>query len=87
MKTEKISEQNEMVRSLASTIHKKMVAPSSGRADLINKQIQQINQKMESFEKEISRLDSSVKKTRLLACSLAAAAALLSLVLFYIVLR
>lgn len=85
MTIENLPNQSELVRSLASTIHKKMVAPSADRADIIDKEIHQINQKLDLLEKGLSQLDSFNKTTRFLACSLAAGAALLSLVLFYIV--
>jgi hypothetical protein len=85
MTIENLPNQSELVRSLASTIHKKMVAPSSDRADIIDKEIQQINHKLDLLEKELSQLGSFNRTTRFLACSLAAGAALLSLLLFYIV--
>lgn len=85
MTIENLPNQSELVRSLASTIHKKMVAPSVDRADIIDKEIQQINQRLALLEKELSQLDSFNRNTRFLACSLAAGAAFLSLVLFYIV--
>lgn len=83
MTTEKPPNQSELVRSLASTIHKKMVAPSADRADIIYKEIQQMSHRLAVLEKELSHLDSFNRATRYLACSLAAGAAILSLVLFY----
>ncbi|MDD2554447.1 MAG: hypothetical protein PHP51_07740 [Desulfotomaculaceae bacterium] len=83
MKTEKLPEQSELVRSLASTIHRKMVAPSADRVDIVNKEIQQINHKLAMLEKELSQLDSFCRMTRFLALSLASGAVLLALLLYY----
>lgn len=85
MTVEKIPNQSELIRSLASTIHKKMVAPSADRADNVNREIQQINQKLTQLERDLSQLDGYNRTTRYLACSLAAGAALLSVVLFYLI--
>ncbi|MFX4261893.1 hypothetical protein ACOBQJ_06800 [Pelotomaculum propionicicum] len=85
MTVEKLPEQGELVRSLASTIHKNMVAPSADRADIVNREIQQMSQKLAVLEKELDRLDRFCRTTRFWACSLAAGAALLSIVLYLIV--
>lgn len=83
MNTKKPRNQSELVRSLASTIHKKMMAPSADRADIVNREIQQINQKLAVLEKELSQLDSFCRMTRFLAFSLTGCAVLLALLLFY----
>lgn len=83
MNTEKPRNQSELVRSLASTIHKKMMTPSADRADIVNREIQQINQKLAMLEKELSQLNSFCRMTRFLAFSLASCAVLLALLLFY----
>ncbi|MDD4334332.1 MAG: hypothetical protein PHY77_01855 [Desulfotomaculaceae bacterium] len=85
MNTEKLRNQSELVRSLASTIHKKMMAPSAVRADIAGRDIQQINQKLAMLEKELSHLNRYCRLTRFLALSLAAVAAFLALLLFYTV--
>jgi len=85
MTIEKLAEQSELVRSLASTIHKKVVAPSANRADIVTREIQQMNEKLAVLEKDLEQLDRFCRKTRFWACSLAAGAVLLSLVLYLIV--
>jgi len=85
MTIEKLAEQSELVRSLASTIHKKMVAPYADRADIVTREIQQMNEKLAVLEKELVQLDRFCRITRFLSCSIAAGAALLSLVLYLIV--
>ncbi|MBP7331735.1 MAG: hypothetical protein BWY65_01402 [Firmicutes bacterium ADurb.Bin373] len=85
MDSEKLRTQSELVRSLASTIHKKMMAPSADRADIVNREIQQINQRLAVLENELTQLYGSCRTTRFLAFSLTGCAVLLSLVLFYFV--
>jgi ABC-type Zn2+ transport system substrate-binding protein/surface adhesin len=85
MDSEKLRTQSELVRSLASTIHKKMMAPSADRADIVNREIRQINQRLAVLENELTRLYGACRTTRFLAFSLTGCAVLLSLVLFYLV--
>lgn len=64
MKIENSQNQSELVRSLASTIHKKMVAPSVDKMNYFDREIGVINQKVTVLENELIQLASAHRKTR-----------------------
>lgn len=72
MPIENPQNRSDLVRSLASTIQKKIVAPAAGKVDIINLEIKEINYKIAALEKEVYLLTAAHGRTR----SLAAAAAL-----------
>lgn len=67
MPIENPQNRSELVRSLASTIQRKIVAPAADKVDLINVEIKEINQKITGFEKEFSLLAAAHNRTRMLA--------------------
>lgn len=74
-------QQSELVKSLASTIHKKMVAPSADKMDSFDREINAINQKVSAMEYRLAQLATAHGKTRLAAVFTAAGAVLLGLAL------
>jgi len=81
MKVERPQQQSELVKSLASTIHKKMVAPSADKMDIFNKEISETNQKVAAMEHHLTQLAATHGKTRSIAVFTAAGAVLLGLAL------
>ncbi|BAF60205.1 hypothetical protein PTH_2024 [Pelotomaculum thermopropionicum SI] len=80
--SEKTQNGAELIRSLASTIQKKIVEPAAGRANAINLEILEINKKMEAMEKELSLLAAACRKTGLLAAAAVLGMILLAIILF-----
>lgn len=81
MKVERPQQQSELVKSLASTIHKKMVAPSADKIDIFYKEISEINQQVAAMEHKLAQLAAALGKTRSIAVFAAAGAVLLGLAL------
>ncbi len=81
MKVERPQQQSELVKSLASTIHKKMVAPSADKMDSFNREISEISQKVAVMEHNLTQLAAMHGKTRSIAVFTAAGAVLLGLAL------
>ncbi len=67
MKVESTQSQTELVKSLGSTIHKKVVAPPAGKFDNIYAGISEINQKLTGLETEVSHLATACSRARLAA--------------------
>ncbi len=74
MKAEQPQQQSELVKSLASTIHKKVVAPSADKMETIN-------QKVAAMEQRLTQLTAAHRKTRSFAVFAAAGVVLLGLAL------
>lgn len=81
MPTENQQQQSELVRSLASTIRKKIVAPAAGRVELIDLEIKEIDRRIEVLEKELSLLAAAHSRTRMLAAAAVLGVAVLGAVL------
>lgn len=71
MPIENLQNRSELVHSLASTIQKKIVAPAADKVDFINLEMKEINQKINSLEKEVFLLTAAHSRTRLLAAAAA----------------
>lgn len=67
MPIENLQNQSELVRSLASTIQRKIVAPAADKVDIMNVEIKEINQTIADLEKKISLLAAAHNRTRALA--------------------
>ncbi|NLI14135.1 hypothetical protein [Pelotomaculum propionicicum] len=85
MKAKQPQQQSELVKSLASTIHKKMVAPSADKMDSFNREISEISQKAAALEHNLTQLAAAHGKTRSIAVFAAAGAVLLGLALVCLV--
>lgn len=83
MKVERPQQQSELVKSLASTIHKKVVAPSADKMDSFNREISQIDQKLAALEHDLRQLAAAHGRTRFIAVFTAAGVVLLGLVLVF----
>lgn len=75
--------QSEIISSLASTIHKNMLEPSTEKIDTINMEIQQINQRLVTLTTELMQLRKSDRLILFFVFFLAGCATLLSIILFY----
>ncbi len=67
MKAKNTQSQTELVKSLGSTIHKKVVAPPAGKIDNIYAGISEVNKKIAGLETEISCLATACSRARLAA--------------------
>ncbi|MDD2444032.1 MAG: hypothetical protein PHS52_05990 [Desulfotomaculaceae bacterium] len=67
MKNDSAQSRIELVRSLGSTIHKKVVAPPAGKIDTIGAGINEINHKLAGLETELSHLAIACRRARLAA--------------------
>ena len=85
MKVENPQYQSELVRSLASTIHKKMVAPSVDRMNNFDREISEINQKVTVLENKLIQLASAHRKTRFMVITTVAGVTFLGLALICLV--
>lgn len=83
MTSEKRQGHLELVESLASSIHKKLVEPAEDRVELINCDIRELNERLSGLEQKVALLIVRHGRTRLLAwVSLTAAALLISAQIF-----
>ncbi len=82
MDSKKLCKQSELISSLASTIHKNMLEPSTGKIDSINVEIQQINQRLVTLTTELIQLRKSDRLILFFVFFLAGCATLLSIILF-----
>lgn len=83
MTNENLQNQAEMVNQLASTIHKKIVAPAADKMELINQQISHTYKLIEGLEKETSALRAAHSRTTLLAVITALGLAVLIIVITF----
>ncbi|MCL6635111.1 MAG: hypothetical protein K6T29_05005 [Peptococcaceae bacterium] len=67
MPAESAQKQAELIRSLASTIQKKIVSPAAGRMNLLGLELKETGRRLDLLEKEFSRLAAAHRRTRLLA--------------------
>lgn len=81
MPIENTQNRSDLVRSLATTIQKKIVAPAADRVDIINVEMKEINQKIAVLEKELFLLAAAHSRTRALAAVAALGAAALAVIL------
>lgn len=86
MSIENSQNQSDLIRSLASTIQKKILAPTSCKLESINLEIGEINQKITDLQKEYSLLTEAHHKTRVLAAVTTLGMAVLGIVLIIVLL-
>ncbi len=83
MDSKKLGKQSELISSLASTIHKNMLEPSTEKIDTLNMEIQQINQRLFTLTTELIKHRKSDRLILFFVFFLAGCATLLSIILFY----
>lgn len=79
--TENCPDRSDLVKSLASTIHKRIVSPVADKTSTITLEITDLNQRVSSLEKDLSLLAAAHSRTRLLAAAAALGAAALGVYL------
>lgn len=67
MHNENVQDRSDLVRSLAATIHKKIMEPAADKIDIVNLELEKMNHKVSGLEKELSALAGAHHRTRLLA--------------------
>lgn len=81
MSIESTQSRSEVVKSLAATIHKKIVTPAAGKLDVVNLEIKEINQRIAGLEKEVALLTAAHGRTRITAAAAALGVAVLLVLL------
>lgn len=81
MTGENCAGRSEMVSSLASTIHRRIVSPVAEKTDNINLEIAAINNKVTDLEIRLNLLNKTLNKTRLLAAGATLGAVIIAIFL------
>lgn len=72
---------SEMVSSLASTIHRRIVSPVAEKTDTINLEIAAINNKVADLELKLNLINETLNRTRLIAAGAALGAVVIAIYL------